>query len=409
MSTYHLPGKGIPAMLRRAAGLPPPGGSGKTKAARSLYDGEWSPGPSRPPALLTAILVIKMAQEAVKVYQDMLRSEEPSDSPQPPTDSPTEMNRLRQRSDKVWLALGLVGRDIVTDANSGAEVPTEEELRQAMREELRRGILERLSRILQTLLRWLNLYALFLSRFFFFEFPNNLRHLCTTMPWPIWPALVVLWGVCWMFYTPEADERGQSMCSLFPQRDIYGPDSKEDPAMPQQQFLSSATLGTASPSAPVEGASYTWYSGIDLSTPEQLRIDQTLPTLSPAPNYPSNGFAGGGQWSGTASPVPMFGNTTLGVSQSISQAPMALPIRPNGEVPTAALGLFPNSMASLQPMPTGQPVQEIKRHLAPTTMETPLTPPSGPTGQGNLTGRGDHADLTCPYCNQGVKNRADLK
>jgi hypothetical protein len=20
------------------------------------------------------------------------------------------------------------------------------------------------------------------------------------MPWTIWPALVVLWGVCWMFY-----------------------------------------------------------------------------------------------------------------------------------------------------------------------------------------------------------------
>jgi len=22
------------------------------------------------------------------------------------------------------------------------------------------------------------------------------------MPWNIWPALVVLWGVCWMFYSP---------------------------------------------------------------------------------------------------------------------------------------------------------------------------------------------------------------
>lgn len=34
------------------------------------------------------------------------------------------------------------------------------------------------------------------------EFPNSLRPPCTTMPWTIWPALVVLWGVCWMFYTP---------------------------------------------------------------------------------------------------------------------------------------------------------------------------------------------------------------
>lgn len=31
-------------------------------------------------------------------------------------------------------------------------------------------------------------------------FPNRLRPPCTTMPWTIWPALVVLWGVCWMFF-----------------------------------------------------------------------------------------------------------------------------------------------------------------------------------------------------------------
>jgi hypothetical protein len=41
-------------------------------------------------------------------------------------------------------------------------------------------------------------------------FPNRRRPPCTTMPWNIWPALVVLWGVCWMFYnsssTPFADE-----------------------------------------------------------------------------------------------------------------------------------------------------------------------------------------------------------
>ena len=34
------------------------------------------------------------------------------------------------------------------------------------------------------------------------EFPNSLRPPCTTMPWTAWPALVVLWGVCWMFYGP---------------------------------------------------------------------------------------------------------------------------------------------------------------------------------------------------------------
>jgi hypothetical protein len=32
------------------------------------------------------------------------------------------------------------------------------------------------------------------------EYAHRRRPPCTTMPWNIWPALVVLWGVCWMFY-----------------------------------------------------------------------------------------------------------------------------------------------------------------------------------------------------------------
>ena len=34
------------------------------------------------------------------------------------------------------------------------------------------------------------------------KFLNKLHPLCTTMPWNIRSALVVLWGVCWMFYSP---------------------------------------------------------------------------------------------------------------------------------------------------------------------------------------------------------------
>lgn len=72
-----------------------------------------------------------------------------------------------------------------------------------------------LYRIIQALLRYLNLFALLLSRLFFFEFPNNLRHLCTTMPWSIWPALVVLWGVCWMFYeNTDRHIAPQGMCVI---------------------------------------------------------------------------------------------------------------------------------------------------------------------------------------------------
>lgn len=47
---------------------------------------------------------------------------------------------------------------------------------------------------------WEKVLCLLLLYLLFSEFPNRLRPLCTTMPWTIWPVLVVLWGVCWMFY-----------------------------------------------------------------------------------------------------------------------------------------------------------------------------------------------------------------
>ncbi|CZR58755.1 uncharacterized protein PAC_08647 [Phialocephala subalpina] len=51
----------------------------------------------------------------------------------------------------------------------------------------------------------------------FAEFPNRRRPRCTTMPWNIWPALVVLWGVCWMFHgTPDfIEEEANLFNSLF--------------------------------------------------------------------------------------------------------------------------------------------------------------------------------------------------
>ena len=37
----------------------------------------------------------------------------------------------------------------------------------------------------------------------FSEWPNGQRPLNTTWPWNVKPSLVVLWGVCWMFYGDE--------------------------------------------------------------------------------------------------------------------------------------------------------------------------------------------------------------
>ena len=48
-------------------------------------------------------------------------------------------------------------------------------------------------------------------------FPNRRRPPCSTMPWMIRASLVVLWGVCWMFY-------GLSPRSSFRKLTIYSKD-----------------------------------------------------------------------------------------------------------------------------------------------------------------------------------------
>jgi hypothetical protein len=83
-----------------------------------------------------------------------------------------------------------------------------EQLEQAEREQLEQAIGENLEheRIarLWRFLEYLSLLLLSILRFLlgcskFGGFQNRQRPRCTTMPWNIWPSLVVLWGVCWMF------------------------------------------------------------------------------------------------------------------------------------------------------------------------------------------------------------------
>ena len=66
-----------------------------------------------------------------------------------------------------------------------------------------RIIRERLLRFLEHLaLLLLKIIQFLLSYIRSARFMNRRRPKCTTMPWEIWPSLVVLWGVCWMFYPP---------------------------------------------------------------------------------------------------------------------------------------------------------------------------------------------------------------
>jgi hypothetical protein len=64
--------------------------------------------------------------------------------------------------------------------------------------------LEYLAFLLQKILQYLLIFCKYA------EFPNRRRPKCTTMPWNIWPSLVVLWGVCWMFY-PASSHQGDTL------------------------------------------------------------------------------------------------------------------------------------------------------------------------------------------------------
>jgi hypothetical protein len=81
-----------------------------------------------------------------------------------------------------------------------AEREQHELLEQAGREQLGYERIARLWHSLESLaLLLLSILRFLLGCSKFGGFQNRQRPKCTTMPWNIWPSLVVLWGVCWMF------------------------------------------------------------------------------------------------------------------------------------------------------------------------------------------------------------------
>jgi len=93
--------------------------------------------------------------------------------------------------------------DFHTTLNSILEVLTKQEL---LPERIIRARLLRLLKHLALLL--LKILRFLLSYIRSAGFMNRRRPKCTTMPWEIWPSLVVLWGVCWMFYPPAFYQNG---------------------------------------------------------------------------------------------------------------------------------------------------------------------------------------------------------
>ena len=76
-----------------------------------------------------------------------------------------------------------------------------DEFERALEEQRQLNELGRIRRLINLLtLLWQRIVESLIFFSNFSVFPNKHRPPCTTMPWNIRPALVVLWGVCWMFY-----------------------------------------------------------------------------------------------------------------------------------------------------------------------------------------------------------------
>lgn len=125
----------------------------------------------------------------------------------------------------------------------------------------------------------------------FAEWPNGRRPLSTTWPWNIKPSLLVLWGVCWMFYGP-GDNRKKPTRNLGGAANL-GEDFRTghpggDQSQPSQPNLSEAWAGPASSTHP----NYSWLhptrAGVARHASTTHTRDNTLPTsyATNAPSYP---------------------------------------------------------------------------------------------------------------------------
>jgi len=70
----------------------------------------------------------------------------------------------------------------------------------------------------------------------FSKFRKRNRPPSSTMPWTIWPSLVLLWGVCWMFYNPLNSDEGEQFEPLFLETDTTL-DSTADPGINRSTLL----------------------------------------------------------------------------------------------------------------------------------------------------------------------------
>ena len=172
---------------------------------------------------------------------------------------------------------GVVGDVVCDDSSREKFVANLEHLLRCLRQTALDAVIRHyLNSVAAYILHWHH-YWLFQRRIdegWFAEWPNNQRPLSTTWPWNVKPSLLVLWGVCWMFYGSSAHKNST--------RNRRGTE-------PLGEGFWTRRSGRAPPPQPIEQSNATYHN------PSQPRQQYLInPNTSTAPETSE-------AWAGTAS------------------------------------------------------------------------------------------------------------
>lgn len=124
----------------------------------------------------------------------------------------TLLNRLQHRlvSHPIRRSSGLAANSLGGELNCDKFVANLEHILRSLQQAALDALIRHyLSLVEAHILHW-HLYWQHSKRIgegWFAEWPNSHRPLSTTWPWNIKPSLLVLWGVCWMFYGPSGNNK----------------------------------------------------------------------------------------------------------------------------------------------------------------------------------------------------------
>ncbi|KUJ13938.1 uncharacterized protein LY89DRAFT_784774 [Mollisia scopiformis] len=196
------------------------------------------------------------------------------------------------------------------------------------------------------------------------------------MPWTIWPSLVVLWGVCWMFHTPF---RQQDF-------DVYLNEDSFSPFSPN--FAFDPTFASLPPGSDYFSNNIDFGDGLHEAIHPYPVVSNAIPTsLAEIPAPAASGSAMGAYLQADSSSFGVMPNYSYPAAESIysmSEVASGIPDHQSHSsitpVPNTSLRFAPSAAPSASSMPPN-PVALLPRQASATPYQAPQAPPKDSEGR----------------------------